>query len=172
MQAGLADSLPFSDAVFDGLSDITVVQHIPYEIQPKALQEMVRVLRPGGRIILLELIHGQGSHIFPHPPRDWIREVESCGTTLIDYFGQEFFLPDRLFVRLAQTISGRRGNHADPASSLTHGPSSEGSSVAKNIYWKLRRISVPMSTWAEPAVARICPASMATHAVFVFRKKL
>lgn len=169
--AGLAYSLPFSDAVFDGISDITVVQHIPYELQPKALKEMVRVLRPGGRMMLLELIRGQGSHIFPRPPRDWIREVESCGTTLIEYFGQEFLLLDRLFVRMAQTISGRRGNHADAAKSLAHGPTSEGSSVAKNVYWKLRRISVPISAWAEPAVTRICPASMATHGIFVFRKK-
>ena len=169
--AGLAYSLPFSDAVFDGISDITVVQHIPYELQPKALKEMVRVLRPGGRMMLLELIRGQGSHIFPRPPRDWIREVESCGTTLIEYFGQEFLLLDRLFVRMAQTISGRRGNHADAAKSLARGPTSEGSSVAKNVYWKLRRISVPISAWAEPAVTRICPASMATHGIFVFRKK-
>src|SRR5262249_20193032 len=81
--AGLLCSLPFSDAVFDALSDITVVQHIPYELQPKALREMVRVLRPGGRMILLELIRGKGSHIFPRPPLEWIREAESCGTNLI-----------------------------------------------------------------------------------------
>src|SRR5215471_8545456 len=111
LAVGLAQSLPFSDSVFDCLSDITVVQHIPYDFQSTALREMVRVLRPGGRMILLELIRGQGSHIFPRPPRDWISEVESHGTTLLDWFGEEFFLPDRLLVFLAQTACWRIRAH-------------------------------------------------------------
>ena len=56
LATALAQSLPFPDAAFDCLSDITVVQHIPYGLQPKALQEMVRVLKPGGRMILMEVI--------------------------------------------------------------------------------------------------------------------
>ena len=36
---GLAQSLPFSDQAFDCVSDITVIQHIPYELRPKALGE-------------------------------------------------------------------------------------------------------------------------------------
>jgi ubiquinone/menaquinone biosynthesis C-methylase UbiE len=32
---GLAQSIPFSNASFDCVSDITVVQYIPYELQPK-----------------------------------------------------------------------------------------------------------------------------------------
>ena len=38
LATGLAQSLPFADASFDCLSDITVVQHIPYELQLKALE--------------------------------------------------------------------------------------------------------------------------------------
>jgi|SRR6266480_3098665 len=33
LAVGLAQSLPFSNSVFDCLSDITVVQHIPYDLQ-------------------------------------------------------------------------------------------------------------------------------------------
>jgi ubiquinone/menaquinone biosynthesis C-methylase UbiE len=79
LTARQAYNLPFSDDVFDCLSDITVIQHIPYELQPKALREMVRVLKPGGRMILLELIRELDPHAFPRQPQDWIREVESCG---------------------------------------------------------------------------------------------
>ena len=172
LTVGLAYSLPFSDAAFDCVSDITVVQHIPYELQPKALNEMVRVLKPGGRIILLELIRGQDSHIFPRQPQDWIREVESCGTSLIGCFGHEFFFLDRSFVRLAQTAFRRRGNHAAESHAASPGFPSEGRSMARRVYWQLRRITVPLSAWTEPTVAKICPASLATHAIFVFRKKL
>jgi SAM-dependent methyltransferase len=169
---GSASSLPFSDAAFDGVSDITVVQHLPYELQPKALQEMVRVLRPGGRMILLELIRGKGSHIFPRTPLEWIREAESCGTNLIACSGHEFFFPDRLFVSLAQAVSGRRTGDADPIQSSRSGGSSHDQSLSRRIYWELRRLTVAFSAWTEPIVTKICPLSMATHAIFVFRKKL
>ena len=104
LTTGLAQSLPFSNATFDGLSDITVVQHIPYEFQSRALREMVRVIKPGGRLILMEVICGKepdihkDSHVFPREPRDWINEVENCGAPLIEWFGQEFLLADRLYV--------------------------------------------------------------------------
>ena len=169
---GMAQSLPFSDSVFDCLSDITVVQHISYDLQSTALREMVRVLKPGGRMILLELTRGQGSHIFPRPPRDWISEVESHGTALIGWFGEEFVLPDRLFVLLAQTIYGGKGHDVDQTQSPSHTYSSRESSVTRRIYWRLRGITVPFSAWIEPAVTKICPAFLATHGVFVFRKKL
>jgi SAM-dependent methyltransferase len=171
LMVGLAQSLPFSDSVFDCLSDITVVQHISYDLQSTALREMVRVLRPGGRMILLELTRGQGSHIFPRPPRDWITEVESHGTTLINWFGEEFLLPDRVFVLLAQTVYGRRSNDVDQTQCASATYSSREASLTRRLYWRLRRITVPFSAWTEPAMARICPAFLASHGVFVFRKK-
>ena|ERR1700741_3776594 len=178
LTAGLAQSLPFSDAVFDCLSDITVVQHIPYELQPTALREMVRVLKPGGRMILMEVICGKephignDSHVFPREPRDWISGVEHCGVSLIDWFGQEFLLPDRLYVHLAQTLFGRKSNLVQHVQSTSYPSSSQESSVAHRVYWQLRRITVPFSVWTEPAVRIICPASLATHGIFVFEKKL
>jgi len=175
---GLAQSLPFSDAAFDCLSDITVVQHIPYELQPIALREMVRVLKPGGRMIMMEVICGKDphiekdSHVFPREPRDWISQGEHCGVSLIDWFGQEFLLADRLYVGLAQTLFGRKSNLVKQVRSASLHPSSRESSLSQRVYWKLRHITVPFSVWAEPIVRRICPASLATHGMFVFRKDL
>jgi ubiquinone/menaquinone biosynthesis C-methylase UbiE len=178
LTTGLAQSLPFSDSAFDCLSDITVVQHIPYELQLRALQEMVRVLKPGGRMILMEVICGKDpqigkdSHVFPREPRDWISKVEHCGASLIEWFGQEFLLADRLFVRFAQTLYRQKGILAKQVQSTSYHSSSRKSSVAHRFYWQLRRITVPFSGWSEPALERICPASLATHGMFVFRKEL
>jgi hypothetical protein len=102
----------------------------------------------------------------------WISEVESHGTALIDWFGEEFFFPDRLFVRLAQTVSRRKATQADQTRSTSPTSSSRESSMSRRLYWQLRRITVSFSSWTEPATARFCPASLATHGVFVFRKKL
>jgi SAM-dependent methyltransferase len=178
LTSGLAQSLPFSDSAFDCLSDITVVQHIPYGLQLKALEEMVRVLKPGGRMVLIEVISQKNhqieedSHVFPRESRDWITLVENCGVSLIEWFGQEFLLADRLCVRLAQTLFGRSSDLVKQVQSTSYLSSSRKFSVAHRVYWLLRHITVPFSVWVEPAVARICPATLATHGVFVFRKRL
>jgi SAM-dependent methyltransferase len=178
LAVGLAQSLPFSDAIFDCLSDITVVQHIPYELQPKALEEMVRVLKPGGKMIMMEVICGGerpaivDSHVFQREPRDWINQVEQCGATLIGWFGQEFLLADRLYVRLAQSLLRRNVSLVDQVQSSSRPSRSQRHSFARRVYWELRHITLPLSVWLEPGVATICPASLATHGVFVFRKSL
>jgi hypothetical protein len=90
---------------------------------------------------------------------------------LIDWFGEEFFFPDRLFVRLAQAISRRKGGLADRTSPSLPGSHSEQYSLAQRLYWYIRGLTVAFSAWSEPVVSKICPASLATHAIFVFRKK-
>ena len=170
LTAALAYSLPFCDAVFDAVSDITVIQHISYELQRAALREMVRVLRPGGRLLLFELIRGQDEHIFPRPPRDWIRETEDCGATLIDWFGEEYFFPDRLFASLAQLIFKSIANVTDPSDSAVRRSVDGNHSVARRLYWQIRRFTVALSAWSEVGAAKLLPSSLATHAIFVFRK--
>jgi SAM-dependent methyltransferase len=164
---GMAYDLPFPDSTFDCVTDITVVQHIPYELQTKALREMVRVLRPGGWMVLLELVRGEGAHIFPHNPRAWIEEVESCGAKLKSHFGQEFFFLDRFFVYWASKLFGRRGDHVDL---IQQDDAQSPSSKARRLYWNIRHITVSLSAWTDPIFARVCPASSANHSVFIFRK--
>ncbi len=168
--AGEACCLPFADAAFDCVSDITVVQHIPWSQQPQALREMVRVLRPGGRLILMELVRGENAHIFPRSPQDWIQQVASCGAKTIGWFGQEYFLLDRFFVRVARMFTEGSGGHA--GAQVTPLQASSGhSSIARRIYWSLRHVTAPLSAWMDPVAEKICPAHVATHGVFVFRKQ-
>ena len=167
--AGEAHRLPFRDGTFDSVSDITVIQHIPVSLQPLAVTEMMRVIRPGGSLILMELIRGEGEHIFPRNPEGWIEQAGLCGAKLLGWFGQEFLLLDRLFVHAAQTVAGSNEIPAK-VSAVPQVSSSQHSTVARRIYWGLRRVTVPISAWADPVIELVCPAHVATHGVFVFEK--
>ncbi|MEX2562741.1 MAG: class I SAM-dependent methyltransferase [Nitriliruptoraceae bacterium] len=48
---GRAHDLPFADASFDGIVSVHTIEHLP--MLDDALAEMVRVVRPGGRILLI-----------------------------------------------------------------------------------------------------------------------
>jgi SAM-dependent methyltransferase len=169
LTVGEVNRLPFRDATFDAVTDITVTQHIPQSLQVPALAEMIRVIRPGGCLILMELIQGEDKHIFPRTPQGWIEGVSSCGAKLIGWFGQEYLLLDRLFVRVARTLATRNvGSASQDAQSQVS--SHQRSTITGRIYWGLRHITVPIAAWSEPAIELICPARVATHGVFVFRK--
>lgn len=167
--AGEAQRLPFSNAQFDCVSDITVTQHIPASLQTQALGEMARVLKPGGRMILMELIRGVGPHIFPRTAANWIEQGTSCGLKLLGWFGQEYLLLDRLLVHAVQAITTKNGKSA-PAGGIPGKTASRHSRIARRLYWGCRHITAPLSAWADPVVEKICPGELATHAVFVFQK--
>ncbi len=52
---GSADTLPFADASFDAAFCTLVFHHLPAAMQATAIGEMCRVLKPGGRLILVDL---------------------------------------------------------------------------------------------------------------------
>jgi SAM-dependent methyltransferase len=165
-----AHRLPLADQTFDCVTDITVVQHIPPELQPVAIAEMLRVLRPGGSLVLMELIRGHGTHIFPRKPEDWIRQATNKGARLIDWFGQEYLILDRTFVRLALALLGLTRGADAGAALTTPGSTVRSPSLARHIFWGIRRVTVPVSVRAEPIAAKFCSSGFATHGVFVFRK--
>jgi SAM-dependent methyltransferase len=166
--AGEAHRLPFSNGAFDFVSDVTVVQHIPTELQSAVIGEMMRVLKPKGHLLLFELIRGRGAHIFPRSPEDWIEQASSNGATLLGWFGQEFLLPDRLFVRLAQSVSSGKGTRL--GTPLPGNSESQARSAIRTGYWRFRHVTASVSALTDPLAEKICPARIATHGVFVFCK--
>jgi demethylmenaquinone methyltransferase/2-methoxy-6-polyprenyl-1,4-benzoquinol methylase len=60
---GDAEALPFPDATFDGVSIAFGIRNVPD--RARALAEMARVLRPGGRAAVLELSEPRGGILAP-----------------------------------------------------------------------------------------------------------
>lgn len=58
VETGDIRKLPFSDAFFDAIISMTVIHNIPSRNgRDQALRELIRVLKPGGRIALFDLMH-------------------------------------------------------------------------------------------------------------------
>ena len=58
VETGDITRLPFSDASFDVVISMTVIHNIPsHARRDQALSELVRVLKPGGRIAIFDLLH-------------------------------------------------------------------------------------------------------------------
>jgi ubiquinone/menaquinone biosynthesis C-methylase UbiE len=168
---GLAQSLPFADGAFDLVSAVTVIQHIPPVDQGDALKEMARVLQPGGHMLLLELIRGQGPHIFSRCPSDWIEQASSAGLSLVGWRGQEYLVLDRVFVQIVQAVRNFARNNAGSSLPVrAQVGKAKAVSTARLAYWAIRRSTCTLSEWLEPIVQNVCPGEWATHALFVFKK--
>ncbi len=53
-QVAPAQDLPFPDGSFDEVATSLMIHHLPEEQRLDAVREMIRVLRPGGRLIIVE----------------------------------------------------------------------------------------------------------------------
>jgi ubiquinone/menaquinone biosynthesis C-methylase UbiE len=54
VQEGLAEALPFPDGTFDLVVSQLAVHHWPDDLKPTAFGEMRRVLKPGGRCLIID----------------------------------------------------------------------------------------------------------------------
>jgi ubiquinone/menaquinone biosynthesis C-methylase UbiE len=74
---GIAEALDLPDASCDTVVTSLMLHHLPEDLRPAALREMYRVVRPGGRLLVVEfrpprsrlgrhLVHGGTAHAMAH----------------------------------------------------------------------------------------------------------
>jgi demethylmenaquinone methyltransferase / 2-methoxy-6-polyprenyl-1,4-benzoquinol methylase len=69
---GIAEDLPFADGSFDAVTMAFGIRNVP--ARERALREITRVLRPGGRLAILELAEPRSGWLAPLS-RFWVRRV-------------------------------------------------------------------------------------------------
>lgn len=62
---GSAERLPFADASFDVVIFSKVLEHLPAGAEHEAIEELERILRPGGTLVLATFLHNRLSALDP-----------------------------------------------------------------------------------------------------------
>jgi SAM-dependent methyltransferase len=113
-------TLPFADASFDLATSFDVLYALPDEIERRAIAEMFRVLKPGGKAIVnvaaLDALRGNHSVLAEELRRysraDLTRRLEDAGFRVIRATYTNFsILPMIAAVRLKQRLSGHEASH-------------------------------------------------------------
>ena len=94
IREGLAESLPLPDASVDVVLGTLMVHHLPGPTRQAAVREMRRVLRPGGRVLLVDFAKGNAGkprglldHLHRHGgvrPDDLAGLVEGAGMRVVE----------------------------------------------------------------------------------------
>jgi SAM-dependent methyltransferase len=166
-----ATALEFPDDSFDLVTCITVVQHLDPSEQELAIAEMTRVLRPGGEVVVLDLIDtgDKGEIVYPRGPRAWIRSYEARGLRLERWEGQEFVPLIRGFRWVAEHVGALLGLGSNQREGTSLLEATRGRGAFRLAYAGLW-VLVQLSRVLEPPCRWVLPGGWARHGCFVFRK--
>jgi SAM-dependent methyltransferase len=99
VQVQVADmrALPFDAGRFDAAFSVAAIDHLPWDGIAKALEEIARVLRPGGQLLIVNLdsdawikvampwaVHGHGYWSSAQNQRRWREALEAAGFTRVE----------------------------------------------------------------------------------------
>ncbi len=108
---GSVSQIPLQDETFDMAVSVTVLQHIPYEDQERAIAEISRLLRTGGTAFLIEIVRAfaPGAHLYPRTLESWTKLLEQEGLKVRIVQGQAYYPLIRLGYKLAKLLPSRGG---------------------------------------------------------------
>lgn len=160
---------------YDFVLSITVLQHLPYEVQEKAFSALGAALKPQGSFVMLENIHDRARTVFPRSVDGWKSLAQSTGLRCTYARGYGFDVLPRLG-RRALGFSGFRDRAKKGLSRLSPEALADATyeryvnSRRHRRYTHVFRPLVASSYVVEPLSQLLLPSRWATHCAFVFEK--
>lgn len=164
--------LPFRDRTFDFALSVTVLLHLPHDAQLRAMQEVARVLAPGGTFLMLEMVNrvAERTHVFPHSVPDWRGMLEDAGFAVRRTEGEAHAPLLRLAFAAANRASARRSD--DTGTDAMKSGSAHSSAIAglPGPAKLAARVAVAASYPIEYALTPVLPDSMGLNVCITARK--
>lgn len=176
------DEIPHADDTFGLVYSVTVVHHNPYERQERILDEMLRVLRPDGTLVLFEDLGATGAfNMFPRTLAGWRDLLAERDLELVHHEGVRYSILRGGLARVRAWFSPGRASSAaaqvDAADlDLEHDVTPQSAIVeprtaqAPRRSW-MHKLVDRLDLWFDPWIARCLPRSAHTSAVMVFRRR-
>lgn len=167
---------PVERESYDFVLSVTVIQHLPYEVQDEAVRALGDALKPGGIMVMLENIHDRARTVFPRSIDGWTALAARNGLERTHSGVFAFDVLPRLGRRLLG-LSGFRNRAEEGLSKFSPEELAEATYERyKNAkqhrrYAYVFRPLVTASYIVEPVTRLILPSSWATHCGFVFKKR-
>jgi len=155
------DTIPYPEKSMDLVYSITVLHHNTYNAQERIASEMVRVLRDGGYVLILEDLGQSGEfNLFPRERESWVKLFENHGMSLCSRRGVRYWL----LRGLAYGMVGR-------FLSTTYMPNGGGSSSGPTrLFAALRKFAGLLDLLVDPYINGLVPKRYYTGEAMVFRK--
>lgn len=160
--------LNLPNEAFDIVNSVTVLQHMPEELQREAIKHATGALKNGGYLVLLEnTVDFEIPVVFPHRPKEWVSMAEASGLQLCGSWGSNYEVLFRTVIpRVKRLLSGDKFKddnlvRAD-AAMKSRDPS-------RRLKLALRTL-IAMSSFPLEWLASKVPVFEPSHQVMVFRK--
>jgi SAM-dependent methyltransferase len=169
------------DAPFDLVTTVTVIQHLPFEEQAKALAVIARMIKPGGHLLSLENIADQGAHVFGNSISQWTRAFEQVGLSLVMLRRYDYSPAIRLSSTLVNATAnlGRKLGlmRRSDGPSVPRAPGADGGPpegalrrAARRVGWASRRAALSVDERLETLLIRGNVRLPTLHCGFLLQK--
>jgi 2-polyprenyl-3-methyl-5-hydroxy-6-metoxy-1,4-benzoquinol methylase len=165
-----ADNLSFPDETFDMAVTVTVLQHMPYSVQEKAINEISRVVKTKGKVLIIERVgHKALPYTFPNSAKDWIEKFQKNGFVLLAAETNYFSPLIDLGHVLKNLLLPKRRFNVEPEKESNETKVK----LSNKIYWNLMHPLIWLSYPLGYLCVYLIPQKLvkAKHSSFLFEKR-
>lgn len=97
------------DRLFDLVSSVTVLQHLPYDQQAVAVRKLRELTKTNGYAVILENIKEKGPHVFSNSIPQWLKIFQDAGFKAVSIRRYDYSPCFRFHAWAVRTLSGGLG---------------------------------------------------------------